>query len=94
MLTDRELEVILLMGEGAGCKEIAVRLGISPKTVQVHRNNIRSKFGLESVLQLQAHAVRFYSQARPSSPGQSPEASPEKNLLESETLRRFLQRYP
>lgn len=60
-LTDRELEVMILMAQGHSCQDSAEKLHISPRTVQVHRNNIRLKIGLESALQLHAYAVRFYS---------------------------------
>jgi len=59
-LTDRELEIMILMAEGQSCHDSAEKLKISPRTVQVHRNNIRLKIGLESSLQLHAYAVRFY----------------------------------
>ena len=59
-LTDRELEVMILMAQGDSCQDSAEKLHISPRTVQVHRNNIRLKIGLESALQLHAYAVRFY----------------------------------
>jgi len=60
-LTDRELEIMILMAHGLTAHESAEKLCISPRTVQVHRNNIRLKIGLESALQLHAYAVRFYS---------------------------------
>jgi DNA-binding NarL/FixJ family response regulator len=59
-LTDRELEVMILMAQGDSCQDSAEKLHISPRTAQVHRNNIRLKIGLESALQLHAYAVRFY----------------------------------
>jgi DNA-binding NarL/FixJ family response regulator len=59
-LTDRELEIMILMGKGHTCHDSAEKLHISPRTVQVHRNNIRLKIGLENSLQLHAYAVRFY----------------------------------
>jgi DNA-binding NarL/FixJ family response regulator len=59
-LTDRELEIMILMSKGDSCQDSAEKLNISPRTVQVHRNNIRLKIGLESALQLHAYAVRFY----------------------------------
>lgn len=62
-LTDRELEVMILMAHGHSCHDSADKLRISPRTVQVHRNNIRLKIGLESALQLHAYAVRFYGDA-------------------------------
>ena len=61
-LTDRELEVMILMAQGDSCHDSAEKLHISPRTVQVHRNNIRLKIGLESALQLHAYAVRFYGE--------------------------------
>lgn len=58
-LTDRELEVLQLIAKGHSCQDTAEKLHISPRTVQVHRNNIRLKIGLDSALQLHAYAVRF-----------------------------------
>jgi DNA-binding NarL/FixJ family response regulator len=58
-LTDRELEILQLIAKGHSCQDTADKLHISPRTVQVHRNNIRLKIGLESALQLHAYAVRF-----------------------------------
>lgn len=59
-LTDRELEIMILMAQGLSSQMSADKLRISPRTVQVHRNNIRHKVGLESSLQLHSYAVRFY----------------------------------
>jgi DNA-binding NarL/FixJ family response regulator len=64
-LTDRELEIMILLARGDSCQNTADKLGISPRTVQVHRNNIRLKIGLESALQLHAYAVRFYGSESP-----------------------------
>ncbi len=41
--TPREREVLKLIGEGASTKEVALRLGISVKTAQVHRDNLKQK---------------------------------------------------
>lgn len=54
-LTAREREVMQLTVEGASIKESAVRLGISPKTVERHRNNLMKKLGFHN----QAELVRF-----------------------------------
>jgi RNA polymerase sigma factor (sigma-70 family) len=51
-LTPRESEVLELVAEGTLSKRIASRLGISPKTVEVHRSNIMRKMKTESVAQL------------------------------------------
>jgi DNA-binding NarL/FixJ family response regulator len=58
-LTDREFEILQLIAKGHSCQDTADKLHISPRTVQVHRNNIRLKIGLDSALQLHAYAVRF-----------------------------------
>lgn len=44
-LTDREAEVVSLLGEGLTTKEIATVLGLSPHTVQTHRKRIAEKLG-------------------------------------------------
>lgn len=59
-LTDRELEIVILMAHGLSSQMSADKLKISPRTVQVHRNNIRHKIGLETSHQLHSYAVRFY----------------------------------
>jgi len=54
-LTERERRVAELMAQGDRSKEIARDLGISNKTVEVHRHNVKAKLGVGSpveVLQL------------------------------------------
>lgn len=70
-LTDRELEIMILMAKGDSCQDSAEKLKISPRTVQVHRNNIRLKIGLESALQLHAYAVKFYGSEASLHPAES-----------------------
>jgi FixJ family two-component response regulator len=48
-LTSRELEVLRLAIDGVPSKQIAGRLGISVKTVDVHRTRIREKTGAENI---------------------------------------------
>jgi len=57
-LTPRELEVLNLVAEGAGNKEIATRLGISEHTVKFHVASILSKLGAESRTEAVALGVR------------------------------------
>lgn len=45
-LTGREEEVLRLLGRGLLTKEIGAELGISPRTVDIHRSNILRKLGL------------------------------------------------
>ena len=51
-LTGREREVLELVVEGKLTKEIARQLGISPKTVEVHRANVVRKMGADNVAEL------------------------------------------
>jgi DNA-binding NarL/FixJ family response regulator len=58
-LSDREFEVFELTGQGLTTHDIAQRLKLSPKTVDVHRRNIREKLQIEDVTGLIRHAVRW-----------------------------------
>jgi DNA-binding NarL/FixJ family response regulator len=57
VLTDREFEVFRLIGEGKGTRTIAEQLQLSPKTVDVHRANIKFKLGLRDLPSLIRSAV-------------------------------------
>jgi DNA-binding NarL/FixJ family response regulator len=56
-LTQREKEVLKLIGEGYKTKEIADYLCISWKTVQKHRANIMDKLGVHNASALTAYAI-------------------------------------
>lgn len=58
-LSDREFEVFEHLGAGLSTNEIAERLGISPKTVEVHRARIREKLDLPNGAALVRFAVRW-----------------------------------
>ena len=58
-LTDRELEVFELIGRGLGTEAIARRLGVSVKTIETYRSNIRTKLDLEDAADLLRHAVAW-----------------------------------
>ncbi|WP_306599064.1 response regulator transcription factor [Geothrix sp. 21YS21S-2] len=57
-LTERERDVLALIGKGLVTKEIAERLDLSPHTVGVHRSNIMRKLDLHTSAALAALAVR------------------------------------
>jgi DNA-binding NarL/FixJ family response regulator len=57
-LTRREREALRLIGEGATTKEVAQRLGISPKTAQVHRENLKQKLDLRSTAAMVRYAIK------------------------------------
>ena len=62
-LTDREVEVLQLIGKGLSTRQVADQLGLSVKTVETHRENIKQKLKLENAAQLIQYAVRFSTDA-------------------------------
>lgn len=58
-LTDRELEVFRLIGQGFGSREIAGKLKISSRTVDAHRAHIKEKLGLRDATELMHRAVNW-----------------------------------
>ena len=58
-LSDRELEVFRLLGEGNGSRDVAGKLGISVRTVDAHRAHIKEKLGLKDATELVHQAVRW-----------------------------------
>ena len=58
-LSDRELEVFQLIGEGKTMKQIGDKLHLSPKTIEVHRARIREKLRITSAAELVSYAARW-----------------------------------
>jgi DNA-binding NarL/FixJ family response regulator len=58
LLTEREMEVLSLIGQGLVTKDIAAELDLSPKTVSAHRQNIMGKLDLHNAAALAALAIR------------------------------------
>jgi DNA-binding NarL/FixJ family response regulator len=56
-LSDRELEIVRLIGKGFTTGEVAGELGISSKTVESHRGNMRRKLNLKSGSELMRFAL-------------------------------------
>ncbi len=56
-LTDRELQVLRLLGRAVSNQEIAIQLGLGVKTINSHRENIKRKLGIHSSGELVRHAV-------------------------------------
>ena len=57
-LTTREREILQLAAESSSTTEIAARLGISPRTVETHREHLMRKLGLQSQTDLIRYALR------------------------------------
>ncbi len=58
-LTDREFEVLQLLGEVKSNREIAEQLHLSPKTVETHRINLMRKLKLEKPAELLRFALQY-----------------------------------
>ena len=57
-LSDRELEVFRLIGEGRGTRQIAEKLHLSIKTVETYQAHIKDKLSLHSGRELVQHAIQ------------------------------------
>jgi signal transduction histidine kinase/DNA-binding CsgD family transcriptional regulator len=57
-LTPRELEVLRLLAEGLSNKAIAGALGVSPRTINLHLDNLYAKLGVTSRTEAVVHALR------------------------------------
>src|ERR1700686_5338676 len=67
-LTDRELEVFRLIGEGQGTRQIAEALHLSVKTVESYQAHIKDKLSLRSARELVQHAVEWNVREKSLSP--------------------------
>lgn len=59
LLSRREMEIFRLTGKGREAKQIAEELDLSPRTVDVHRNNIRNKLGIRGTHELMRFAMEW-----------------------------------
>lgn len=60
-LSDRELEVFLLIGRGHGTRQIAEKLFLSAKTIETYRAHIKDKLGLADATELLQYAIQWVS---------------------------------
>ena len=67
-LSDREFEIFQLIGQGENTRDIARKLNLSVKTVEVHRLNIKTKLKLATASELIHFAVRWM-QSNPAASG-------------------------
>jgi FixJ family two-component response regulator len=72
LLTGRERDVLAQVAHGASNKEAGRRLGISPRTVEVHRARIMDKLGAKNAADL----MRIVLSERPSRPSLAPMPAP------------------
>jgi DNA-binding NarL/FixJ family response regulator len=58
-LSDRELEIFTLIGQGCTTRQIADKLHLSIKTVETHRAHIKEKLNLKNSTELVQHAIHW-----------------------------------
>ena len=58
-LTDRELEVFELVGRGHSTAAIAEQLGVTVKTIETYRSNIKAKLNLKDAADLIRYAATW-----------------------------------
>lgn len=77
-LSNRELEVFEMIGKGLATKQIAAKLGLSPKTIETYREHIKQKLNLANSTELTRSAVQWVlEQGRlPASDGDSAAGAP------------------
>jgi DNA-binding NarL/FixJ family response regulator len=67
-LSNRELQVLNLIGRGQSSREAAEALGLSVKTVETHRQSLKRKLNLATNAQLVQYAINWYtSRSKPES---------------------------
>jgi DNA-binding NarL/FixJ family response regulator len=58
-LSDRELEVFQMVGEGLTTRKIADKLHLSIKTIETHKAHIKEKLNLQNATELTQHAIHW-----------------------------------
>jgi DNA-binding NarL/FixJ family response regulator len=59
VLSDRELEVFQLLGQGLAVRQVAEMLFVSPKTVEAHREHIKEKLNFKTSAELLRYAIQY-----------------------------------
>lgn len=59
-LTDREFEVLVLIGQGYPPRHIADQLSLSVSTIEVYRQHLKEKLGLGSATELRRYAIAWF----------------------------------
>jgi DNA-binding NarL/FixJ family response regulator len=75
-LSNRELQVLSLIGRGMSSREAAEALGLSVKTVETHRQSLKRKLNLATNAQLLQYAINWYASRSKPPAASSPEPDP------------------
>lgn len=58
-LTDREIQILKMLANELSAKEIADKLNVSVRTIDTHRENIKKKFNVNSMVSLVKQAIKY-----------------------------------
>jgi DNA-binding NarL/FixJ family response regulator len=75
-LSNRELQVLSLIGRGMSSREAAEALGLSVKTVETHRQSLKRKLNLATNAQLLQYAINWYASRSKPPASATPEPDP------------------
>jgi DNA-binding NarL/FixJ family response regulator len=75
-LSNRELQVLSLIGRGMSSREAAEALGLSVKTVETHRQSLKRKLNLATNAQLLQYAINWYASRSKPPAAAAPEPDP------------------
>jgi len=75
-LSNRELQVLSLIGRGMSSREAAEALGLSVKTVETHRQSLKRKLNLATNAQLLQYAINWYASRSKPPAASGPEPDP------------------
>jgi DNA-binding NarL/FixJ family response regulator len=75
-LSNRELQVLSLIGRGLSSREAAEALGLSVKTVETHRQSLKRKLNLATNAQLLQYAINWYASRSKPPAATGPEPDP------------------
>jgi DNA-binding NarL/FixJ family response regulator len=75
-LSNRELQVLSLIGRGMSSREAAEALGLSVKTVETHRQSLKRKLNLATNAQLLQYAINWYASRSKPPAATGPEPDP------------------
>jgi DNA-binding NarL/FixJ family response regulator len=64
-LSDRELEVFHLLGQGLSARQVSEKMNLSFKTVHAYCSRIREKLNLAGINELTFHAIRWHKDQQP-----------------------------
>lgn len=67
-LTPRQVEVLTALAQGRSTGSIALRLGVSPKTVQTHYRHLAEHFGVHGIRALIVAACQWQHEQRTQEP--------------------------